>query len=218
MPLPQPLISIILILLLLLFGVLAIILYKKFVSIRKNKIKIALFCTSVNFFSNILIFLAYFIGVFLMEFSVVIGAIVFNLFLLILVPISLFGSLLFNLEMKKKSKYWFLGLPFSITILFYFILYFLLLVIALPLPDLLFKILLVTWAPLAILFFLSIPENQRRNVLIPVIICMIAGVIIVFQFEILGITNWGMSIIGLGLLVFAFTQKMDIPQNESVDE
>lgn len=216
MPLPQPLISIILILLLLLFGVLAIISYKKFVSIRKNKIKIALLCTSINFLSSILI--AYFIRVFLTEFSVVIGTIFFKLFLLVLVLISLFGSLLFNLEMKKKSKYWFLGLPFSIAIFFYFIIYFLLLVIALPLSDLLFKILLVTWAPLAILFFLSIPENQRRNVLIPVIICLIAGVIIVFQFETLGIANWAMSIIGLGLLVFAFTQKIDIPQNERNDE
>lgn len=172
-----------------------------------NKIKIALLCTSLNFFSFFLMcrfdFFSSFILYFLIQF------------------LSPVGSFLFNLEMKKMSRYWFLGLPFSIALLIYYII---LIVSSLitskytHLFGILFDLFWVTIAPLSVLFFFSIPENQRKNVIIPVIISTIASVFVFYIFYVGNfgviedvaflVLNYVMPIIGISILIFTFTPDM----------
>ena len=181
-----------------------------------NKIKIALLCTSLNFFI-FLIFSSNFFYLLIPDFLIYIGDFsyyisVISFFLIqFLSPV---GSFLFNLEMKKISRYWFLGLPFSIAILINYIIQIV--------PEItsksphLFGILQflfwVTIAPLSVLFFFSIPENQRKNVIIPVIYSMIASVFCVFYLDTLSF--YIMPIIGIGILIFAFTLKNMHPPKE----
>ena len=130
---------------------------------KMNKINIALVCTSVIFFY---IWVAYALD-FLSPRSSFLSWIIAPF----LGIISLFGSLLFVSEMKNKSNRWYLGIPLSIAIFF--------VVIAISLdffhiggtfPS---ETSLTMLAPCSILFFLSVPADQRKMVIIPVLISSI---------------------------------------------
>ena len=92
--------------------------------------------------------------------------------------IALMGSLFFIIEMKQKSKYGVLGIPLCTLIATIpVILYKLFL-----LNELFFKPLLVLIAPCSVLFFLSVPIDQRNIVKYPVIITTLISIYIIISY------------------------------------
>ena len=139
-----------------------------FVRKKHNKIKISLVCTSTSFFYTWVFVILAFVITFVFPFppgvDVPLGVAFLSIFFL--APISLFGSLLFVSEMKSKSNRWFLGLPLCTMFVIY-------LITAIVSPSLVinFNYLFLSSSMLSlfsVLFFLSVPVNQRKMVKNPV--------------------------------------------------
>ena len=182
-----------------------------------NKIKISLICISAIFF---------FMWVVLsMDYPSYSGTALTVVAAQFLSVISLFGSILFLLEMKNRSNRWYLGVPLCIAILiavitmFFFYMYHFLLSTSLAIL-----------APCSVLFFFSVPADRRKMMTIPVLISRIISIYALFSYYYLLMgtlsplqTSWnvvdgmsvlywviGMPIIGICFMVIAIIYKEDI--------
>ena len=137
------------------------------------KAKISLICISAIFFFMWIVY-----G--LLEFFPFHGSVLFYALPLFLSSISLFGSLLFLLELKTRLKRWFLGIPLCILFLIVLIASFLGYTMAIYTLSSLVEMVLYTsyllLAPCSVLFFLSFPEDFRKISTTPVRISLLISI------------------------------------------
>jgi hypothetical protein len=193
---------------------------------KMNKIKIALVCTSAIFFESLVV---YGLGFFIYPHHHYYPPPPYAYILFAVSPllsiISLFGSLLFVTEMKSKSNRWYLGIPLCIVIL--------ITIIAMILDfchigrHLLSDTSLTMLAPCSVVFFLSVPADRRKKVIIPVLISSIISGYALYSYYYLlrgmlapHLTSWnvvgllqglymvyGMSIVGMCFVAVAIIYK-----------
>lgn len=125
------------------------------------KYNVALLCTSAGYFYIWVAFaLALFDSIGYSYEPVLFG--VYTAFVL-LFPLSVFGSLFFVSQNRKKSDKWFLGLPLLIVILTSILSLYVSRKQQLNVPVELFFIILALVAPASALFIQSLPEEQRES-------------------------------------------------------
>lgn len=184
---------------------------------KMNKIKIALVCISAIFFFT---WAGYGLSFVLPSYKGAYLSYAFAVPQLLLSVVSLFGSLLFVLEMKSKSNRWYLGIPLCIVILIIVITNFLsfshgkpFLSDPISITETIWITSLTMLAPCSILFFLSFSENLREINNIPIVLSAVISIfdILFFYFALRDIISPHPTLHAAGALLVFFYWSIGMP-------